>query len=78
MTSAREDFDTTMELLADMLEDKLEDMEFSNDFEPWTFIRETMPPLADRLEQETLEAVRKEFMERDPNNTSRMRNYFDR
>jgi len=77
MTSARQDLETAVILLADMLEERLEgEIEFASDFEPWTFLRETFPPLADRIESEALERVRKEFLERDPNNASRMRDYF--
>lgn len=77
MTDARADFDTAINLLADMLEEKLDgEVEFADDFEPWTFLRETMPPLADRLEDELLAEVEEEFMGRDPNNASRMRSYF--
>lgn len=78
MTDARADFETVVNLLADMLEEKLEgEVEFADDFEPWTYLRETMAPMADRIEAETLAAVHAEFMNRDPNNASRMRDYFE-
>lgn len=77
MTEARADFDTAITLLADMLEERFKDEEFEDDFEPWAFLRETMPPLADRLETEALAEVREEFLARDPNNASRMRDYFE-
>lgn len=90
--TAREDFDTAITLLADLLEEKLDgEIDFSEDFEPWTYLRETMPPLADKLQEETAytsedanadtiaavrEEIRQEFLRRDPNNASRMRDYF--
>lgn len=85
MTEARADFDTAIELLADMLEEKLEgEVDFADDFEPWTYLREVMPPLADRLEEESsaapaadIDSIRAEFAARDPNNASRMRDYLD-
>lgn len=83
MTEARADFDTAIELLADMLEEKLEgEVDFADDFEPWTYLREVMPPLADRLESEAgegadIDSIRAEFDARDPNNASRMRGYLD-
>jgi len=79
MTNARADYLTTIELLADMLELKLDgEVDFADDFEPWTFLRETFPPLADRMEKEALQGVFDEFLVRDPNNASKMRDYFDR
>lgn len=84
MTDARQDFDTAVNLLADMLEAKLDgEVDFADDFAPWEYLRETMPPLADRLESEAaggnadIDAIRKAFAERDPNNASRMRGFLD-
>ena len=79
MTSARDDFDSALNLLADMLELKLDgEVDFADEFEPWTFLRETFPPIADRLEAEALQDVKEEFLRRDPNNASRMRGYFEK
>ena len=77
MTNARADFEQAVILLADMLEEKLEgEVDFSDDFEPWTFLRDTMPAMADRMEAELIEEVAEVFAQRDPNNASRMRDYF--
>ena len=77
MTDARADFDTATALLADLLQKKLEgEIDFSDDFEPWTYLRETMPGMADRLEAEVEARIAEEFRKRDPNNASRMRDYF--
>ena len=79
MTDAREDFETAVNLLADLLEDKLDgEVDFVGDFEPWTYLRETFPPIADRMERELISGIMEEFLKSDPNNASKMRSYLER
>jgi len=74
MTRANEDLQTALGLFSDLLEQNEVEID---DFDYVEFLTETTPAIGDKIEQEAIAMVYRKFLKEDPNNTSRMRGWFE-